>query len=308
VTARPALSRPPTPRDTHYGAFYGLQPLADGPLLLVHGNCQAESLRVLLDGGHRDGGPVATVRVPPVHELVPDDVPHLQHLLGEAAVVVVQPVRDGYHDLPLGTREVQAAAPRARLVVVPVVRHHLLHPFQGLVRAEGAGDPPVVPYHDLRTLVRAAGLAVPRPSDAALREVGRRSLEELRRRQDRDSSVPVDDLLVAAGAGAAHTVNHPGNPVLVGLARRVQDLLGLEPAATDPGRTLLGSVLAPLEAAVLRANGLDDDAARDHWVVDGEPVSDDDVVRAQADWYATRPDVVRAGLERYADTLRVLAA
>lgn len=308
MTARPALHRPPTPRDTHYGAFYGLEPLADGPLLLVHGNCQAEALRVLLDGGHRDGVPVATVRVPPVHELVADDVVHLRHLLGEAAVVVAQPVRDGYRDLPVGTREVREAAPQARLVVVPVVRHHLLHPFQGLVRAEGAGDPPVVPYHDLRTLARAAGLPVPRPSDAALREVGRRSLEELRRRQDRHSSVPVDDLLVAAGAGAAHTVNHPGNPVLVGLAHRVQDLLGLEPAATDPGRTLLGSVLAPLEPAVLRANGLDDAAARGHWLVDGRPVADDDVVRAQSEWYATRPDVVAAGIDRYAGTLEVLAA
>jgi hypothetical protein len=303
VTARPALDRPPTPRDRHYATFYGLEPLPDGPLLVVHGNCQAEALRVLLDDG-----PFATVRVPPVHELVPDDVAHLQHLLGEAAAVVAQPVRDGYHDLPVGTGEVLAAAPRARHVVVPVVFSELLHPFQALVHVEGAGDPPLVPYHDLRTLCRAAGTQAPRPSASALREVGRLSLEELRRRQDRDASVPVDDLLVAAGAGAGHTVNHPGNPVLVGLARRVQERLGLGPTAADPGRTLLASVLAPLEHAVLRANDLDEDAARPDWVVDGAAVADDDVVRAHLDWYRTRPEVVRAGLDRYAGTLGVMAA
>lgn len=297
------LRRDPTPRDLHYAGFYGLAPLPDGPLLLVHGNCQAESLRVLLEAPD-----VVAVRVPPVHELVADDVDHLLRLLADAAVVVTQPVREGYHGLPLGTSEVLAAASRARAVVVPVVRHHLLHPFQGLVRVEGAGDPPLVPYHDLRTLALATGRPAPRPTETALREVGRRSLEEVRRRQHRHGTVPVDDLLLAAGAGAAHTVNHPGNAVLVGLARRVQERLGLEVTAVDPGRTLLGRVLAPLEPQVLRSNGLDDGAARRHWVVDGAPVPDDDVVRAQLDWYRTRPEVVGAGLARYASTLEVLAS
>lgn len=268
----------------------------------MHGNCQAESLRVLLEAPD-----VVAVRVPPVHELVPDDVDHLQRLLARADVVVTQPVRERYRGLPVGTREVLAAAPRARSVVVPVVRHHLLHPYQGLVRVEGAGDPPVVPYHDLRTLVRAAGRPLPHPSAAALREVGQRSLAEMRRRQERHGAVPVDDLLLAAGADAAHTVNHPGNPVLVGLARRVQERLGLAASATDPGRTLLGSVLAPVEPDVLRANGFDDSGSRSDWVVDGAAVPDDEVVRAQLDWYRRRPEVVEAGLARYAATLEVLA-
>lgn len=301
-TSHDALRRDPTPRDLHYAAFYGLAPLDDGPVLVVHGNCQAESLRVLLDAPD-----VVAVRVPPVHELVPGDVDHLLHLLSRAEVVVTQPVRERYHGLPVGTREVLAAAPGARSVVVPVVRHHLLHPFQGLVRVEGAGDPPVVPYHDLRTLARAAARPLPRPSAAALREVGLRSLAEMRRRQERHGAVPVDDLLLAAGADAAHTVNHPGNPVLVGLARRVQERLGLDPSASDPGRTLLGSVLAPVEPDVLRANGFDEAVTRADWVVAGTAVPDDEVVRAQLDWYRRRPDVVEAGLDRYAATLEVLA-
>lgn len=52
-----------TGRRQHYAHFYGLAPLPsdDRPLLVVHGNCQAESLRVLLDGA---ASPVRTVRVP----------------------------------------------------------------------------------------------------------------------------------------------------------------------------------------------------------------------------------------------------
>ena len=54
-------------RRRHYGAFYGLEELpgTGRPRVLVHGNCQAEALRVAL--GTADA--LDTVRVPPVHEL-----------------------------------------------------------------------------------------------------------------------------------------------------------------------------------------------------------------------------------------------
>jgi len=47
----PARTSPDQGRREHYGEFYGLRPLPDDgrPLLLVHGNCQAEALRVLLE-------------------------------------------------------------------------------------------------------------------------------------------------------------------------------------------------------------------------------------------------------------------
>ena len=63
----PAGTSPDQGRREHYGEFYGLRPLPDDgrPLLLVHGNCQAEAMRVLLAGV----GEHRTVRVPPVHEL-----------------------------------------------------------------------------------------------------------------------------------------------------------------------------------------------------------------------------------------------
>ncbi|MBJ7453748.1 MAG: hypothetical protein JHC71_16940, partial [Blastococcus sp.] len=207
-----------TGRRQHYAHFYGLLPLPrdERPLLLVHGNCQAEALRVLLDG---DASPVRTVRVPPVHELIAEDLPHLDRLLAEIDVLVSQPVRDGYRGLPLGTAEVLARAGRRPVpVVVPIVRWAALHPFQVIVRTP-AGDPPLVPYSDLRTLTLAAGgPALPEsPSAAAVRAVRDLSVRELEGRQARHGALPVVDLLDAAGAAAAHTVNHPGNEVLVGL-------------------------------------------------------------------------------------------
>ncbi len=311
MSTHPPLSRTPSPRDLHYAGFYGLRsPDAavdavpdDRPLLLVHGNCQAESLRVLLDGTG-DGG-LRAVRMPPVHELVADDVPHLQHLLSRTAVLVVQPVKDGYHGLPLGTREVVSLSP-GRVVSVPVLRHHLLHPHQVLVSVEGAGDPPVVPYHDLRTLVLAAGETLPPASSGALREIGAASVRELVRREDLHGTLRVSDLLVAAGTRATHTVNHPGNDVLVGLARRVQDALGHPETAHDPGRTLLGEVIAPLEPDVLRANGFDEDDARPDWIVRGDRVTVAEVEATQLRWYADNPEVVTTGLDRHRATLELL--
>lgn len=297
-----------TGRRQHYAHFYGLLPLPRDrrPLLVVHGNCQAESLRVLLDG---DASPVRTVRVPPVHELTAEDLPHLDRLLAEVDVLVSQPVRDGYRGLPLGTAEVLArAGRRPRSVVVPIVRWAALHPFQVIVRSP-AGDPPVVPYSDLRTLALAAGRApLPGiPSPGAVRAVRDLSVRELRAREERHGTVGVIDLLDAAGAAAAHTVNHPGNAVLTGLARRVLDATGTPAEPTDPGRTLLDSVHAPVLPAVLDALGLPG-RAQDDWVVSGSRIPDASVREAQLRWYADHPGVAEAGLDRHAEAFAVLAA
>jgi hypothetical protein len=297
-----------TGRRQHYAHFYGLLPLPrDGrPLLVVHGNCQAESLRVLLDG---DASPVRTVRVPPVHELTAEDLPHLERLLAEVDVLVSQPVRDGYRGLPLGTAEVLARAGRRPVpVVVSIVRWAALHPFQVIVRSP-AGDPPLVPYSDLRTLALAVGRTpLPGiPSPVAVRAVRELSVRELRAREERHGSLPVVDLLDAAGAGATHTVNHPGNAVLTGVARRVLDAIGSPAEPTDPGRTLLDSVHAPVLPAVLDALGLAGEA-HDDWVVSGSRVPDATVREAQLRWYADHPGVAEAGLDRHAEAAAALAA
>lgn len=298
-----------TGRREHYGEFYGLRPVVrdDRPVLVVHGNCQAESLRVLLAGGP---SPVRTVRVPPVHELTAEDLPHLDRLLAEVDVLVAQPVRDGYRGLPLGTAEVLARAPRRpRLVVVPILRWAALHPFQVIVRSPDAGEPPLVPYHDLRTLAVAAGRpALPEvPSPAAVRAVRDLSVRELHRRQERHGALPAVDLLEGAGAAAAHTVNHPGNGVLAGVAARVLAAAGLPADVADPGRTLLDSVHTPVLPAVLDALALPG-SARDGWLVHGRRIADAEVRAAQLRWYAEHPGVAEAGLARHAEALEVLAA
>ncbi|MEO7753611.1 MAG: WcbI family polysaccharide biosynthesis putative acetyltransferase [Terracoccus sp.] len=297
-------------RAWHYGEFYGLKPVPDeAPLLVVHGNCQAESLRILLQ--QAPDSPCASVRIPPVHELHADEVPLLQRLLRRAAAVVVQPIAGGYHDLPLGTEDVRRASPVAEVVVFPVFRYAGLLPCQVVHTDATHGDPPVVPYHDVCTLLRAAG----RDEDAArvsaglgdhARAVSQWSLDELARRESASGSVVVSDLVTGAGARSTNTINHPGNPILVGLAQRVEEALGWPTTAQDPGRELLDSIHAPLDARVLAALGLDPVAATDHWRVGDRELHPEDVARDQIDWYRERPAVLEDLLGRSATQLRLL--
>ena len=282
-------------RREHYRDLYD-GPVRDGrPLAVVHGNCQAEALRVLLAGS--PSFPWQAVRVPPVHELEASDLTSYDRLLAASTLLVSQPVAHGYRDLPLGTDEVSARlVPGAVVVVWPVVRWQGLHPWQAIVRAADGAEPPVVPYHDLRTLTGRV------PHDADLVAAARDSTAELVRREAA-CDVVVSDLL--AGADAVHTLNHPGNRVLIELARRVQSHVGAPADAADPGRVLLGGVRAPLEPAVLDALRLDA-APREHWLVGDRQVPPGEVVAAQSAWYATRPDVVAEGMRRYADRLPVL--
>jgi hypothetical protein len=141
---------------TNYADFYSPRAVGDGrALALVHGNCQAESLRLLLDGET-----LATIRMPPVHELTGEDLPHLRRWLARCRVLVSQPIRRDYRGLALGTAQVHAAArPGTRLIVVPIVRFAGLYPEQAIIRPphDASAVPPLVPYHSLRTLARPAG-------------------------------------------------------------------------------------------------------------------------------------------------------
>jgi hypothetical protein len=293
-------------RTRHYGDFYGLgEPEGDGAVALVVGNCQAESLRIALEGGG-----LRTVRTPAVHELVAADLPHLDRWLARAELLVSQPVRDDYHGLPLGTSQLAARLPAgARVLRVPVIRFAGLYPTHAIVRppADPSLVPPLVEYHDLRLVVRAAVLAglagasspLPLISPEAVLAVAELSRGELRRREEAHGAVVVSDLFDRPSFAQMRTLNHPGNPVWRSVAERVRSRLGLPEHEVDPGRPLLDSVHAPREAAVVEAFGLDEQPT-------GRVVPAAAVEEAHLAWYADHPDVVAAALVRHADALRLL--
>lgn len=307
------------PRRLHYGRFYGLSgddgPAghgtgADLPLVAVTGNCQAGSLRRLLES---TGGADA-VLIPPVHELTADDVPHLRALLARADVLVAQPVRDGYRGLPIGWREQAAMLPgHATVVRYPVMRWAGLHPWQVIVRppSDTSLTPPLVPYHDLRILLSAAGRpgfslddAPFAPAPAALRAAAEASIAALCSRETAHGTVPVADLLEAAPTW--HTINHPDNATLVEVARRVATAAGIDGEVHDPGWEMLGGIRARIDDAAAAALGVEPAPPGPDWTVDGTAVDPDELREAHLAWYADHPDAVAEGLRRHAALIEIL--
>lgn len=287
-----------TGRYKHYSSFYG-GAVPEG-LALILGNCQAESLRIVIDGPD-----LPTVRIPPVHELEESDLPHLDRLLAAASLLITQPIRDDYRGLPVGTRQLASRIPSAaRLVVVPAVRHRSLHPAQVVVRHpdKPIEDPPLVAYHDLRTIAEALGHDRPRIRAATVAAIALESTGELRMREERHDAVPISDVFDRPRFPLMRTINHPGNPVWAELARRVRARVGLVETVTDPGRELLSSVIAPREEAVIEAWALDDEPDP-HWYVGGEPVHEGAVREAHLRWYAQNPDLLRLAADRHAAAL-----
>jgi len=309
-------------RTRHYGTFYGLDPADrtdgvdderdpadDRPLLIVWGNCQAEAVRQLLAASPTLG--LRTVRIPPVFELTSADLPPLRRLVEGADVLISQPVKDDYRDLPLGTNQLaERLRPGGRTVRWPVVRCSAYHPFQVIVRdpRDPSRDPPVVPYHDLRTLAsarRREDLLTADVSVQACRAVGEASKAELRRREQSQCDVGISDVFDRPEQGDMFTINHPGNRVLVRLAQRLQVAIGHPADAVDPGRNLLGEVTAPVPAPALAALGLSGTAAR-NWRVRGRDIPSAEIHRSQWQWYRDNPWVVEAGYARHRATLEAL--
>jgi hypothetical protein len=296
-------------RSRHYAEFYGLADLPADGFGVAAGNCQAESLRLFLDGGD-----MPWIRMPAIHELVASDIPHLNRLLGHTAVLVSQPIQDDYHGLPIGTRNlVEALRPGSQTVIVPVIRFAGLYPTHVLIRppANPGLTPPIVAYHDLRTLAEAAdrlhGRATPlrAVTPASARAVGEQSLQELRSRELRHRTVMVSDLFEQPTFGQMRTINHPGNRVWTALAARVQSALGHSPHTVDPGREVLNNVHAPRAAEVIEAYDMAA-ASTTGWTVDGTPVPDEDVRNAHLRWYEQHPEVIDAGIARHRPTLEMM--
>jgi hypothetical protein len=251
---------------------------------------------------------VQTVRIPPVHELTADDLPHLRRLLGRASVFITQPVRDGYRELPLGSAELtRAVGPEVEVVVIPVIRYAGLYPTQAIVRppSDRSLIPPLIPYHDLVILLEAAGRPrVGRLDPRTVRAVARHSLEQLRRRESVHGTLVLSDLFQAPSFAQMRTINHPGNLIWEAVATRVRGALGLR-AAGPLARPLLNSVHAPRAAEVIEAFGLSD-AEDPCWYLHGEPVDPDRVRAEHLAWYRRHPDAVSEGLRRHAEVLALL--
>ncbi len=296
-------------RRNHYAGFYGLSPLPAGaPLVVVFGNCQAESLRIMLEGAD-----IGSVRIPPVHELTAADLPHLQRVLSHTEILVSQPVNEGYRGMPLGTTQVAGLLKSAgRLCVIPNIFYAGLYPYQALVRApsDPSLTPPIVAYHDLRVLAEAAGLVDDQIyqqtlSTAQVLTIADLALAELRRRETQDGSLVISDVFAKPTFGHMRTINHPGNLVFRTLADRVRESLGLMAGTADVGRELLNDVRAPKEVSVIEAFGLAE-SPTSHWMVGGESVSSEEVRQAHLQWYHEHPDAVVGGLERHRDVLQIL--
>ncbi len=288
-------------RRRHYGEFFGLDPLPER-FGIVIGNCQAESMRLVLDAPER-----RFVRVPPVHELDAADAARLRELVALADHIVSQPIRDDYRSLPVGTRQITALA-AGPVVTVPPARFAGLHPFQAAIRVAGVEeDPPIVAYHDVRTLAAAAGReAAPALSPDAVRALGDASVDVLREREER-TDVPLSDLYATVTADHARTVNHPGNAIFLPLGARLLAALGLDGGVVDPGRPLLSAVRAPLLPEVVEAWSLPDEP-RAHWIVDGREVDDAEIRAAHTAWYAAHPGFVAAAVARLAPLLSAWGA
>jgi hypothetical protein len=296
-------------RRAHYAEFYGLADLPSGGYGLVAGNCQAESLRIFLDAGD-----LAWVRMPAIHELVASDIPHLNRVLGQASVLVSQPIQDDYRGLPIGTKNLMdVLRPATPTVLMPVIRFAGLYPTHVIVRppSDPSLSPPLVAYHDLHTLVEGADrlhgytTSLPPLTPTVVRAIGDRSVEQLRSRENQHHTVVVSDLFERPAFGQMRTINHPGNPVWTALAARVRSAIGLEPLAVDPGREILNNVHAPRAAVVAEAYDLPS-PAQPNWVVDGVDVADEVVHEAHLRWYAQNPDVINAGITRHRSTLETL--
>lgn len=302
----------PDGRTRHYGQFYGLDkiPQDDRPLVFVWGNCQAEALRILLS--ESPSRAVRSVRMPPVHEIDHADLPCLRRLLERADILLAQPVTCDYRGLPLGTAQIaRGLRPRARVVRLPSLFFAGLYPYQALVRQPGIGDPPVVPYHDLRTILEAStGRApvttlAPSAFATACRAIVEDSRRSLARREAAHETIVVSDVLNELSADLCHTINHPGNTWLLAAARRVQRALGVPEDAAEPGRVLLSSVITPLEEQVIEGLRLNVEPRR-QWRCSEQVVDPDAVREAQLDFYAKNPGFVQEGMRRHATTIEAL--
>lgn len=304
----------PDARNLHYGEFYRLRPSPKGigPVVTVIGNCQAESLRILLATTSQ----LRSVRIPPVHEWTVTDLPYVHEILATTDVLISQPIRADYRGLPVGTGQLSERLPHSSSIFrFPVLRYDGLMPYQAIIRSplDPSLNPPVLPYHDLRILAAAdRGQAQPvetSPSAAAFRTLAEMSVAQLRSREQAHETVTMSDHLRQVPVW--HTMNHPDNATLLVLARRLisrfMELGILAPGAevTAPAeREMLGGLRAPIDADAARALGTPTAShGREWWSPD---IDRAELVAAQLAFYRAHPEIVSTGMLRHSERMSLL--
>lgn len=316
-------------RRLHFGQFYGLLPVegpegsrgsGNRPFVVVHGNCQAGSIRRLLE----TAGATA-VRIPPVHELTAEDVPHLHALVRRADLLVSQPVGADYHGLPVGSGQLADLLPAgAQTLLVPVLRFAGLFPFQVTVRPSFAPsiDPPGVPYHDLRTLLCAAEF----PEESAwtpamnarfreltalveaddVRRLAASSVDAMRQRERKHGTVALSEVLSEDiwAYRTHHTLNHPTNAFFERAVSRILSEAdwSAPQKPTGPDFEMLGGIRGRVEAVAAEVFPVE----AQEWRVGEDELPEARIRDLQLQWYRDQPGFVEAGLARHADTLELL--
>ncbi|GMA41263.1 hypothetical protein GCM10025883_33080 [Mobilicoccus caccae] len=109
----------------------------------------------------------------------------------------------------------------------------------------------------------------------------------------------------AAGMGAVHTVDRPGDALLVEIAKGIQSCLRVEPTADDHGIGLLGQCRGPVEPNIAEALGLPVPET-DAWSMYGRQLTSTDIHVAQVEWYRQHPDVLKAIMAAHASRMDLL--
>ncbi|MDO4916894.1 MAG: WcbI family polysaccharide biosynthesis putative acetyltransferase [Rothia sp. (in: high G+C Gram-positive bacteria)] len=294
----------------HYGEFYRLKPVRPSttnsslPRVAVIGNCQGESLRILL----ASSGAVDSFRIPPVHEWTASDLEYVRATIAETDVLISQPIRDNYRNLPCGTAQLAKYLPaHGRLITYPVLRFNALNPYIAIIRSpnDPSLNPPVVPYHNLAYVAEFAGLKRVREVD--YQACARQSISQLATREQAHNCVKISDTL--APTPVWHILNHPNNATLIELARRV--LREITPDLSQPtldavtaDHELLGHLQSPIDPAAAEFFGVK--VRRPVWTLGGEEISEHEIYKQQMAFYRDHPEVVEAGLARHQELLHHL--
>lgn len=280
------------------------------PLWVLHGGPQADPLRRLLN--HDAQAPYIAVSTRSVDRMTSDDVAPMMRLVNQADAFITERLPSGYRGLPVGVDDLRPhLRPGIPVFTFPRIDYSGLHPYQvGRDPLAGLADPPLVPYHDLRSVAVAAGTRTLEqawnvlPSARFVREFAAWQLLRLRRVEAR-TDVGVAGAVRAAGMGAVHTVDRPGDALLVEIAKGIQSCLRVEPTADDHGIGLLGQCRGPVEPNIAEALGLPVPET-DAWSMYGRQLTSTDIHVAQVEWYRQHPDVLKAIMAAHASRMDLL--